>query len=107
MATGMKMIQECRHILSVARAGKRMPYDTFMAWVQRGKKLWSHWYLLRKECIDLIGSDLWLWKQYFSLLEVSIDRSGYTDDEIECPDWVWDIYIGKRWLDDSVDDYQE
>lgn len=91
MATGMKMIQECEKVLESARSGKRIPKDAFVAWIERKKKLWNHWFSLKNTCMELIGEDTWLWKRYFSLCENGIDRTGYTDGETECPEWLIDF----------------
>jgi hypothetical protein len=106
MSNGMKMIRECEEVLSSARAGKRIPKEAFLGWINRQKKLWNHWRLLRDQCKELVGENSWIWRKYFDLCEESPDRSGYTEDDIHCPDWIMDIYTGARWLDDSVDDYE-
>jgi len=90
MATGMKMIQECNRVIDNARqekesGGNGLPYNAYVAWVERRKKLWSHWKDLKTACDAQIGEDKWLWTKYFSLAGTMIDMTGYTGDEIECP----------------------
>jgi hypothetical protein len=102
MAKGMKLIQECRRVLGMARSGeRRLPYEAFISWRAREKALWDHWKYL-KTCSDAqIGEDKWLWHRYFELVNKPLeDRVGYIGDEIDCPQWTTDIDEMKTlWLE--------
>lgn len=91
MSIGMGMIQQCRDVLSSARAGKRIPYDAFISWRAREKTLWNHWWNLKAECNQLIGDNKWIWRRYFLLSESLLDRTTYTNDETDCPNWLIDF----------------
>lgn len=91
MSRGMKMIQDCKEVLHKAKTVKRIPYEDFVSWRAREKKLWNHWWNLKAQCDELIGENNWLWNRYFSLSETMIDRNGYTNDETECPEWLIDF----------------
>ena len=91
MSRGMKMIQQCRSVLSLARAGKRIPYNDFISWREREKTLWNHWNNLKSECMELIGENTWIWRRYFLLSESLLDRTTYTNDETDCPEWLIDF----------------
>lgn len=80
MAKGMKLIQECNRVLDAAATGQRLPYDAYCAWVDRRKKFWAQWKSLQSQCMDLVGSDNWLWVKYFELKESTTDRAGYSED---------------------------
>ena len=106
MATGMKMIQQANDTLAAAQS-KRIPYDAYCAWVDRRKALWAHWHALKDECAALIGDNKWLWVKYFQLAEATLDRSGFTNDDPNCPVWLENFdELKEMYEDSSLDDYE-
>jgi hypothetical protein len=105
MATGMKMIQECKEVLGLAYSGqRRLPFKAFIAWKDRQSTLWYHWKALRANCMALIGDNKWLWHQYFELTRSNMDCSGYTQDvNLQ---WLYDLDDQVVWNFDSIDDYE-
>lgn len=73
MAKGMAMIQECNRVIDNAKKGKRLPYKTFMAWVNRRTVLWAHWHKLKEECKALATGNS-VWPQYFNLKEEELTK---------------------------------
>lgn len=83
MSKGMEMINECTSVLEKASSGERLPYHVFMSWVERRRKLWSHWNNLKNECARIIGDDTHVWVQYFKLVEEDMSpyhTSGDTEE---------------------------
>lgn len=91
MATGMKMIQQCRSVIHRAKTVRRIPKQDFLAWRAREKTLWNHWNKLKSECMNIIGDNTWIWRRYFLLSESLIDMTTYTNDETDCPNWLIDF----------------
>lgn len=73
MAKGMLMIQECDRVLDAAKKGKRLPYKTFMAWVNRRSILWGHWRKLKDECVALATGNN-VWPEYFNLKDEPLTK---------------------------------
>lgn len=80
MATGMKLIKECNETLSQFNRGLPVPYGTFMAWVNRRKLLWTHWWKLKDECSALVGERTYLWSKYFQLVNMEFHPYWSTSD---------------------------
>ena len=82
MSKGMSLIQECNDRLNYFTGGHRVPRDVFMGWVDRRKKLWSHWFTLKDECQKIIGEERGVWVDYFNLLNNPVDaRNVFGDPE--------------------------
>lgn len=75
-----------------AATNKRATEDprnqTYIKWFEYRAKLWDHWWMLKDECQDLIGSDRKVWLDYFKLLEEPMDAKDVFDgfEDIEIPE---------------------
>src|SRR5690606_12021610 len=73
MAKGMSMIKECNDVLDKANNGRRLPYLVYTGWVDRRKKLWSHWWKLKNECDVIAKACPQVWPKYFQLEQEDIN----------------------------------
>ena len=81
MAKGMKLITECNKTINAAKTGKRLPYGAYIAWVERRKALWNHWFTLKGEC-DVVATPF-MWVKFFDLAAEDDNMyfcSGETED---------------------------
>jgi hypothetical protein len=80
MSKGMIMIQECNKKLEYFNSGHRVPYDVYMAWVDRRRALWSHWWMLKHQCDALAKDAPTVWPEYFNLCSEEINPYHTTSD---------------------------
>lgn len=74
MAKGSLMIQEVQAKLDHFQEN-RVPYNVFMAHVDRIKKLKAHWWNLKGQCDAIVGPHRQVWGMYFGL--VNEELTGY------------------------------
>lgn len=104
MDKGMAMINECNEVLDRANKGQRLPYDVFMGWVNRRRRLWAHWHTLKNQCQEIAEKNPRVWPEYFKAQNPDVMVNKYFTYE---DDKIYDSEDEERFLDSRMIDTVE